>query len=116
MKNYCSDLVHLTGSIEPVGSIFIGLNSVGAGASQNNIHCHAWPYPSIDSKRSKTENEETEDGVFFYPVNNVHAIYDFYNLQNGKVEVSFLKYPFFLFECHRPLIILNYLVEHLVRA
>lgn len=91
----CHDLVHLTGAIEPVGSIFIGYNSVGAGASQNHIHCHSWPYPNIESTKSDTENDDEEDASFCYAVNNVGKIYDFYDIYEGKVEVSYLNYPVF---------------------
>lgn len=93
----CHDLVHLTSTVEPVGSMFLGYNSVGAGASQNHIHCHSWPYPSIDSTRSDIENDASKEvsGNPFYAVNNVDAIYDFYDVDGGKVEVSYLNYPVF---------------------
>lgn len=95
-KEDCHDLVHLTSSIEPVGSIFIGYNSVGAGASQNHIHCHSWPYPNIDSTRIDTDDdEEDEFASFCYAVNNIGKIYDFYDIYEGKVEVSYLNYPVF---------------------
>ena len=43
----CYDLVQLTSSIEPVGGLLVSFNSVGAGASQNHIHCHVWPCPPV---------------------------------------------------------------------
>ncbi|CAB9515805.1 expressed unknown protein [Seminavis robusta] len=43
----CHDLVRLTASIRPIGSLLVCFNSVGAGASQNHIHCHLWPTPPV---------------------------------------------------------------------
>ncbi len=93
-KEDCHDLVHLTGEIEPVGSMFIGYNSVGAGASQNHIHCHSWPYPNIGYAESDGD-EEGEVDTFRYAVDSVGAIYDFCDIDGGKVEVSYLNYPVF---------------------
>jgi hypothetical protein len=94
-KDDCHDLVHLASAIEPVGSMFLGYNSVGAGASQNHIHCHSWPYPSIDSPTidDKNEAQGAEAENFIYAVNKVDEIYDFYDVDGGTVEVSYLDYP-----------------------
>ena len=89
-KDDCHDLVHLTSTIEPAGAMFIGYNSVGAGASQNHIHCHAWPHPINDSKIGAIK-----DDISGYAVNNVDSIFDFYDIEDGKVEVSYLNYPVF---------------------
>ena len=43
----CYDLMFLASTIEPEGSSVITFNSVGAGASQNHIHCHLWHNPPI---------------------------------------------------------------------
>lgn len=96
-KGDCHDLVHLTSTIEPAGSMFLGYNSVGAGASQNHIHCHSWPYPSIGSAGSDVENEIQEGDAenYVYAINNVDAIYDFCDVDGGKVEVSYMNYPVF---------------------
>jgi hypothetical protein len=94
-------MVHLTSTIEPVGSMFLGYNSVGAGASQNHIHCHSWPYPTFgpvknddtESAESTNNNNPSTDN-FSYAVTKVESIYDFYDIDGG-VEVSYLKYPVF---------------------
>jgi hypothetical protein len=92
-ENDCHDMVHLTSTIEPVGSMFLGYNSVGAGASQNHIHCHSWPYPTFGSVKTD-DTESTSIGNFGYAVTKVETIYDFYDIDGG-VEVSYLKYPVF---------------------
>jgi len=102
-KDDCHDLVHLTSTIEPAGSVFLGYNSVGAGASQNHIHCHMWPYPSIVSNNNDDDAAPAvEVGVvdglgdtFQYAVTNVDKIYDFYDIFDGNVQVSYLNYPIF---------------------
>jgi hypothetical protein len=98
-------MVHLAGSIEPVGSLLLAFNSVGAGASQNHIHCHAWPSPPIslllnnknnDPSLSDGDDEETMiPGWNCYAVSKVKSIYDYCDVQDGDVEVSYLKYPVF---------------------
>ena len=100
-KNDCHDMVHLTSTIEPVGSMFLGYNSVGAGASQNHIHCHAWPYPTFGSVKNdgtespeSTNNNSSSIDNFSYAVTKVETIYDFYDIDGG-VEVSYLIYPVF---------------------
>ena len=101
-KSDCHDLVHLTSTIEPAGSLFIGYNSVGAGASQNHIHCHLFPHPQFDSTKDDSEDEGKDEDITdsptgnnVYAVNNVESIYDFCDIDGGKVEVSYLKYPVF---------------------
>lgn len=74
----CRDLVHLAASNTPVGSLFIGFNSVGAAASQNHIHAHAWP-------------------AWDYAASNATSIFDYFDLDNG-VEVTWLEYPVFCVE------------------
>ena len=69
------DILHLVASIHPVGSTFVGFNSVGAAASQNHIHCHAWPIPTFIP----------------YAVTQVHAIRDLCDI--GSIQVSWLSYP-----------------------
>lgn len=101
----CNDMVFLTSSIEPAGSLFLGYNSVGGAASQNHIHCHAWPCPPIplqDRARAIGSHEEIEEndtdkttGWDCYAVSRSDALYDFYDIQDGKVEISYLKYPVF---------------------
>jgi len=100
-KDDCHDMVHLTSTVEPAGSMFLGYNSVGAGASQNHIHCHSWPYPNIEVANSDTttsiSSEDDGPGVrnYEYAVSNVDSIYDFFDVDGGKVEVSYLNYPVF---------------------
>lgn len=108
----CNDMVHLTSSIEPAGSLFLGYNSVGAGASQNHIHCHAWPSPPLplQNRPSSTtttiaEEGETQDNTVLaenpatgwdcYAVSRIGSMYDICDVEDGKVEVSYLKYPVF---------------------
>jgi hypothetical protein len=100
----CNDLVHLANSIHPVGSLLLGYNSVGAGASQNHIHCHAWPSPPIplllasdstDDDNDNNNGEGVNNGWDSYAVSKVDSIYDFYDIDDGKVEISYLKYPVF---------------------
>ena len=40
ISNDCNDITYLASTIEPPGSMMLFFNSVGAGASQNHIHCH----------------------------------------------------------------------------
>lgn len=99
------DLVHLASSVLPHGSILLGYNSVGAGASQNHIHCHAWPSPPVPLLEHDNDGGGGDDddgcnngqihGWSAYPVSRVEGIYDFCDLEGGKVEVSFLQYPVF---------------------
>ena len=44
-KSDCYDVTNLASAIAPAGSLCLSFNSVGAGASQNHIHCHAWACP-----------------------------------------------------------------------
>ncbi|KAL3908792.1 MAG: hypothetical protein SGILL_008348 [Bacillariaceae sp.] len=87
----CHDVVHLANAIDPPGSLFIGYNSVGAGASQNHIHCHAWPCPPIPLIDSGVNPWNA------YPVSNVTSICDFLDIsaEDGQIEVSLLDYPVF---------------------
>jgi hypothetical protein len=102
--NDCNDLVLLASTIEPAGSLLLGYNSVGAGASQNHIHCHAWPCPptpllvlSKDDEKvvvgestnvdqnslSDKHNDDDNDvmGWSSYPASNVESMYDFYDVE-----------------------------------
>ena len=111
------DMVHLASSIQPAGSLFLGYNSVGGAASQNHIHCHAWPSPPIpllelppigDEQENEIDDDEHEHdtgdledefvhGWNCYPVTRLKSMYDFYDLDvsGSQVEVSYLKYPVF---------------------
>lgn len=59
-KDDCFDLVHIAGTIEPAGSMFLGYNSVGAGASQNHIHCHSWPCQALILRTSTIRRKRLE--------------------------------------------------------
>lgn len=83
----CFDVIHLTSSIQPVGSLFVGFNSVGAGASQNHIHCHAWPSPPLPLF------DQTTEGWDSYAVSKATTIFDYCDV--GSVEISYLEYPVF---------------------
>jgi hypothetical protein len=97
----CRDMIHLTNTIEPPGSLLIGYNSVGAGASQNHIHCHAWPCPPLPLLY---DADDDLYGWNAYPVSKVTSVYDFCDVTidkdndkggDGRVEVSYLNYPVF---------------------
>jgi hypothetical protein len=92
----CRDLVLMADSVRPHGSLLLGFNSVGAGASQNHIHCHSWPSPPLPLLKATNSNQdETFNGWNCYAVSKVKSIYDFYDIEEGKVECSYLKYPVF---------------------
>jgi hypothetical protein len=97
----CYDMIHIAHAIDPPGSLFLGYNSVGAGASQNHIHCHAWPCPPVPLLN---DVDDDRNGWNAYPVSKVTSIYDFCDVMNDldndskgddRVEVSYLKYPVF---------------------
>eukprot|EP00980_Cylindrotheca_fusiformis_P004807 scaffold1028_cov135-Cylindrotheca_fusiformis.AAC.17 len=90
----CHDLVQMTNSIRPHGSLLVGFNSVGAGASQNHIHCHSWPSPPLPLLKVN-DADESCNGWNAYAVSKTESIYDFYDVDEGKVECSYLKYPVF---------------------
>jgi len=46
LSSDCRDITYLASTIHPPGSLMLSFNSVGAGASQNHIHCHGWVSPS----------------------------------------------------------------------
>jgi hypothetical protein len=95
-KQDCHDLTHLASSVKPTGSLLIGFNSVGAGASQNHIHCHAWPSPPVPLMQGNDDDEERKTkGWDCYAVSKVESIYDFCDIRDGQVEISYLKYPVF---------------------
>lgn len=95
-KEDCHDLVHLASSVKPTGSLLIGFNSVGAGASQNHMHCHAWPSPPVPLMQGNdNDDEEKTEGWDCYAVSKVESLYDFCDIRDGQVEVSYLKYPVF---------------------
>lgn len=88
----CHDLVHLAATIDPQGSLLVCFNSVGAGASQNHIHCHAWPSPPPPLRHEYP----TQHGWQSYAVCQTKGLYDFFDLSFGEdciVEVTFLEYP-----------------------
>ena len=50
-RSDCQCMTYFESPIHPPGSRVLSFNSVGAGASQNHIHCHAWvspPPPLLD--------------------------------------------------------------------
>eukprot|EP00970_Alexandrium_tamarense_P008773 scaffold1698_cov201-Alexandrium_tamarense.AAC.2 len=50
-RSDCQCMTYFASTIHPPGSMVLSFNSVGAGASQNHIHCHAWvspPPPLLD--------------------------------------------------------------------
>jgi hypothetical protein len=96
LSDDCHDLVLMADSVRPYGSLLLGFNSVGAGASQNHIHCHSWPSPPLPLLKAANSNQdEGLDGWNCYAVSKVKSIYDFYDIEEGKVECSYLKYPVF---------------------
>jgi len=94
-RSDCIDLVVLTDSVHPAGSALISYNSVGAGASQNHIHCHLWPCPPIpllgDGIDSKVGGWEC------YAVSKAEAVASAAlcneKQDNSEVAVSLLDYP-----------------------
>jgi hypothetical protein len=115
-KEDCNDLVHLTLSIKPEGALLVGFNSVGAGASQNHMHCHAWPSPPVPlMSENVNDNDDKEEvtGWNCYPVSRTGSIYDICDIHEGKVEVSYLKYPVFCVQLSATLPHLNLLGEAL---
>lgn len=88
----CHDLVYLVSTVEPRGSLMICFNSVGAGASQNHIHCHAWPSPPLPL----VQEYPSKPGWQSYAVCQTKGMYDFVDLLCGgeaTVEVTFLDWP-----------------------
>ena len=79
----CLDITYLASTIQPAGSIMITFNSVGAGASQNHIHCHGWvcPPPPLLQK-GKYSGYAVEDA----------DITSSFKLQQGTT-VSLVDYP-----------------------
>ena len=97
LEQDCHDLVHLASSIRPVGSLLLGYNSVGAGASQNHIHCHAWPSPPLPLLYDNKSNNDLaqQNGWECYAVSKETELVDVCDAYDGHVEVSFLDYPVF---------------------
>mmetsp|Transcript_15870 Transcript_15870/g.38932 ORF Transcript_15870/g.38932 Transcript_15870/m.38932 type:complete len:472 (-) Transcript_15870:243-1658(-) len=89
------EMVHLASSVRPHGSLFLGFNSVGAGASQNHIHSHAWPSPPLPFLNEQEEEDSPCKGWNCYAVSKVKSMIDFYDLDGGNIEVTYLKYPLF---------------------
>lgn len=83
--NDCQDVTYLASTIEPPGSMALCFNSVGAGASQNHIHCHAWlcPPPPLLRRRDTADHS--------YAVSKARST-ETHNLAHG-VTVSLLDYP-----------------------
>lgn len=83
----CYDVTYLAYSIVPAGSMILSFNSVGAGASQNHIHCHAWicPPPPFLGRTGTAEN------MSGYAVTKASATSSL-TLAHG-VHVSLLDYP-----------------------
>lgn len=83
----CYDVTYLASTIEPPGTLVLCFNSVGAGASQNHIHCHAWvsPPPPLLGRKGTTEHK------YVYAAMKASATSSFH-LADG-VTVSLLDYP-----------------------
>jgi len=83
--NDCYDVTYLASTIEPPGTMALSFNSVGAGASQNHIHCHAWvcPPPPLLCREDTTEHS--------YAVTKALSTTT-HHLARG-VTVSLLEYP-----------------------
>ncbi|CAJ1897187.1 unnamed protein product [Cylindrotheca closterium] len=90
-----TNMLYLASSVRPHGSLFLGFNSVGAGASQNHIHCHAWPSPPLPFLNEQEDDSSPVEGWNCYAVSKVKSIIDFYDLDGGNIEVTYLKYPLF---------------------
>ena len=89
IESDCKDLVALASTIEPAGSVLICYNSMGAGASQNHIHCHMWPSPPIPLLPE--EGEDEVHGWDCYAASKASAAFSF-DL-DGCVDVAMLEYP-----------------------
>ena len=79
----CHDVTYLASTIQPAGSLMITFNSVGAGASQNHIHCHGWVCPPPPFLQEGIRNG--------YAVEDA-AVTSSFTLQQGVI-VSLLDYP-----------------------
>eukprot|EP00977_Amphora_coffeiformis_P004364 scaffold926_cov163-Amphora_coffeaeformis.AAC.2 len=88
-KEDCHDVVQLVATNEPLGSLLVCYNSIGAGASQNHIHLHAWPSPPLPLQQEYPDRT----GWDAYPVSQTMGLYDFLDLCDGTIEVTFLEYP-----------------------
>jgi len=84
----CYDLTYLASTIEPLGSMVLSFNSVGAGASQNHVHAHAWlnPPPPLLYRDDPTAEY---DSVYAVTKGTSLASHE---LAHG-VSVSLVKYP-----------------------
>jgi hypothetical protein len=107
----CHDVAHIAGFIDPPGSLCLGYNSIGAAASQNHIHLHIWPCPPLPLVQ--LNKDEPIESWHSYPVAKVRSIYDFCDIHDGAVEVSYLEYPVFCILLSAPLDNLNLLGETL---
>ncbi len=73
----CCDVTYLASTIYPPGSLMLSFNSVGAGASQNHIHCHGWVSPSppflVESDFNGDDHADgSHDITSSFQRNNVH--------------------------------------------
>lgn len=85
----CHDVTYLASTIYPLGSLMLSFNSVGAGASQNHIHLHAWVCPSpplLDSTNKK-------NGIHGYAVTEAKALSGQQLKLPHGTTVSLLDYP-----------------------
>ena len=89
IESDCKDLIVLASTIEPAGSALICYNSVGAGASQNHIHCHMWPSPPIPLLPEKGEDEVNGWDCYAASKATTACSFDL----DGCVNVAMLKYP-----------------------
>ena len=87
-KTDCCEMTNLASTINPFGSLILTFNSVGAGASQNHIHCHGWVCPSPPSLERNTEN----NNLHGYAVTKAKSSCEVFKLPYGTV-VSLLDYP-----------------------
>ena len=64
LPNDCRNVTYLASTADPPGSVILSYNSVGAGASQNHIHCHAWvcPPPHCCRRRGVPAGATSNDG------------------------------------------------------
>lgn len=82
----CRDITYLASTIHPPGSLMLSFNSVGAGASQNHIHCHGWVSPSPPFLFASDDDVDGSDGIdsSSFQRNNFHR----YAVTGAAVDVT----------------------------
>lgn len=94
----CLDVTYLASTADPPGSVVLSYNSVGAGASQNHIHCHAWvcPPPPLSAAAAARRNDEGDAAAGGLP-NGCYAATRAEAVSHidlaGGTRVSLLDYP-----------------------